>query len=205
MKKNVDQLRIEYVPLDKLIRWPRNPKEHDLGAINQSIERFGFVNPIIVDETSGKIVAGHGRVDTLQQLKVSGAKAPAGITTAGNTWLVPVIRGVAFKSESEAEAYIVADNQLTILGGWDDAKLGQVLADLAAQDGLDGTGFDKDDVDDLLKRLNGEDESPATPRDQGQLGELQYRIVVECGNEQEQVRLLEKFDAEGIVCKALIS
>lgn len=199
------KLKIEYVPLNKLVRWPRNPKSHDLGSLYQSIERFGFVNPIVVDEATGKLVAGHGRLDSLQQLKASGRPAPQGIQVSGETWLVPVIRGIAFKSESEAEAYIVADNQLTIAGGWDDAKLAEVLADLAAQDGLEGTGFDADDVDELLKRLNGEEQATATPKDQGQMGDLQYRIVVECGNEQEQARLLERFEQEGLTCKALIS
>jgi hypothetical protein len=199
------KLKIEYVALNKLVRWPRNPKDHSIGDLTLSFERFGYVNPIIVDERSGKLIAGHGRIDALQQMKLRGESAPRNIQVKGDDWLVPVVRGVSFESESEAEAYLVADNQLTISGAWDDAKLAAILSDLAAQDALSGTGFDADDVDDLLKRINGEEKTPKEPKDLGALGEMEFRIVVECANEQEQATLLERFEQEGLRVKALIS
>ena len=143
-------LRIEYMPLSKLKRAPRNPKEHDLGMLHSSIERFGYVDPIMLDENTGRLVAGHGRLDALQQMKASGGDAPARIRADGTEWLVPVIRGIAFDDEREAEAYLVADNQATILGGWDEAVLADVLADFAEDDALEGMGFDGDDLDVLL-------------------------------------------------------
>lgn len=165
------ELRVEYADLGALVRAPRNPKQHDLGALHASLDRFGFVAPILIDDATGRIVAGHGRLDALQQLKASGAAPPDRVRVAGDRWLVPVIRGVAFASPLEAESYLVADNQTTILGGWDEARLAELLADLAAQQALAGTGFDQDAVDELLRevgRTNGmntmEDPGPQMDR-----------------------------------------
>jgi len=148
-------LRIEYVDLAALVRWPRNPKQHDLGTLHQSFKRFGYVAPILVDEGTGKIVAGHGRLDALQQAQASGEQPPERIQAKNGRWFVPVIRGVDFASEMDAEAYLIADNQLTVLGGWDDNALAEVLADLVKQDGLEGIGYDAEDVDALLRQVNG--------------------------------------------------
>jgi ParB-like chromosome segregation protein Spo0J len=148
-------MRLEYLPLDELVRWPRNPKDHAHDAIAESFGRFGFVEPMVLDERSGKLVAGHGRLDTLQSLKSRGDHPPAGIRALNGRWYAPVIRGIAFKDDAEAESYLLASNRLVELGGWDEKGLSAMLADLAAQQRLDGTGFDKDDVDDLLRRLSG--------------------------------------------------
>jgi len=150
-----DAIRIEYMPLDKLQRWPRNPKAHDLGALHVSINRFGFVAPITIDERTGKIVAGHGRLDALQQMKAGGKDAPAGIEVRDGEWYAPVVRGIRFNSDSEVEAYLVADNRLSELGGWEDEALAALLSDLAAEDAalLQATGYDADDLDALLRMM----------------------------------------------------
>lgn len=148
-------LRIEYVALADLKRHPRNPKDHDIGAISRSVNRFGFTAPVIIDERTGYLAAGHGRIDTLAQLKAQGKEPPANVQADGDEWLVPVVRGVAFNSDAEIEAYLVADNRLTILGGWNEPELAGLLQDLAAQDTalLEATGYDGDDLQALLDEL----------------------------------------------------
>lgn len=147
----------EYIALTKLIamKHPSNPKDHDLGAITHSIQRFGFVAHPLIDERTQLIVAGHGRIEALEQMKNAGASAPARITVQGDEWFVPVDRGVSFNSDAEVKAYLVADNRLTELGGWTDEALAAVLKDIAADDPdlLAVTGFDGDDLDDLLHEL----------------------------------------------------
>ncbi len=157
-----DEMRIEYVALDDLQRHPRNPKAHDIGAIHTSVNRFGYVNPVIVDERTGYLVAGHGRLNTLVQMKAEGKQPPARIEARKDDWYVPVVRGVAFNSDSEVEAYLVADNRLTELGGWDEPELASLLQSLADEDVklLEATGYDADDLQGLLADLN-----PLPPED----------------------------------------
>mgnify|MGYP006316760821 CR=1 FL=1 len=155
---STDGLRIDYIPLAELVtkKHVRNPKDHDLGAISRSVNRFGFTAPVLMDERTGYLAAGHGRIDTLAQLKAQGHEPPANVRQdAAGEWLVPVVRGVAFNSDAEIEAYLVADNRLTILGGWNEPELAALLQDLAAQDTalLEVTGYDGDDLQALLDDL----------------------------------------------------
>lgn len=155
-----DELRIDYLPLSELKRHPRNPKDHDIGAISRSVNRFGFTAPVILDERTGYLAAGHGRIDTLAQLKAQGKQPPANVKTdKKGEWLVPVVRGHGFNSDAEVEAYLVADNRLTSLGGWNEPELAALLQDLAAEDEalLEVTGYDGDDLQALIDAL-----APAT-------------------------------------------
>lgn len=150
-----NEVRIEYVPLKEILRAPRNPKDHDIGAIIQSMLRFGFVTPGVLNETTGNIVVGHGRADALASLQADGADPPDRVQVAEDgDWLVPLVRGVRFKSDEEAEAYLVADNQLTSLGGWHDNALLEVLMSLGNHDPslLEVTGFDDGDIQEIAGR-----------------------------------------------------
>lgn len=134
-----DDLRIEYVSLDECRRWPRNPKLHDDAALEKSLRRHGFVAPLLRDERTGRLVAGHGRLTALESLRDSGEAPPARVRVdASGRWLVPVVRGVSFASAAEAEAYLLADNRLVEAGGWDSDLLREIVRD------LDGAGLELD-------------------------------------------------------------
>ena len=124
--------RIELMDLEAIERAPRNPKGHDLERIEGSLERFGLVAPPMLDEGTGRLVAGHGRLDALLARKRAGAPPPRRVRLAPDgRWLVPVIRGLAFGSPEEAELYLLADNKLCEVGGWNDVELGQILRELS--------------------------------------------------------------------------
>jgi ParB-like chromosome segregation protein Spo0J len=59
---------IDYVPLDEIAEAHRNPKLHDRRGIRASVTRFGFVEPITIDERTGRLVAGHGRLEQLRAI-----------------------------------------------------------------------------------------------------------------------------------------
>lgn len=144
------EIRIEYTALSALLRAPRNPKKHDVVALRQSMTRWGFTQPLAIDESTGTLVEGHGRLEVLQAMKAEGVKAPARVKVLKGEWLVPVVRGLGFASAAEAEAYLVAANQLTIAGGWDEALLGETLASLKADNtSFTGLGFDQGALDAL--------------------------------------------------------
>ena len=144
-------IEVQYIPLSEIVQADTNPKDHDIGAIYQSIKRFGFTQPIMMNENTGKLLAGHGRLQTLQTLKDAGEKVPNRIKEKDGEWLVPVLKGISFEDDNEAQAYLIADNRLTELGGWNTGELVDELERLiqAGLD-LDGIGYDFDDLETMV-------------------------------------------------------
>lgn len=151
----MDDRRVEYMPIAAIEPAPRNPKAHAVEAIAKSVDRFGLAELPLIDERTGRLVAGHGRLDDLIARRRDGEPPPAGVRVGpggDGDWLVPVIRGWASTSDEDAEAYLVASNRLSDLGGWDDEGLHDLLSDLAEQDAalLAVTGYTEDDMAGLL-------------------------------------------------------
>jgi hypothetical protein len=59
------------VPLSTLQRLPRNPKGHAAVGIGASISRFGFLERILINRTTGHLLAGHGRLDELERRRAA--------------------------------------------------------------------------------------------------------------------------------------
>lgn len=141
-------MEAKYEPLSKLVGLPRNPKLHNLGDIHQSIDRFGFVNRVIINDTTNHIIAGNGRVETLRQKKLNNDPAPNGILVKSDDWYVPTDR-ISVPAEEE-DALAIALNHIGE-NEWDSARTAEILSDLAAKGELAGTGYDEEEVDYLLK------------------------------------------------------
>lgn len=108
--------RFERWPVEQLVPYERNARTHSdeqVARIAASIQEFGFVSPILVDGNSG-IVAGHGRLMAAKSL---------GLTE------VPVVV-VDHLTEAQRRAYVIADNQLALIAGWDDELLKAELSEL---------------------------------------------------------------------------
>jgi hypothetical protein len=112
-----ESIRIEYLPLSALLKAPRNPKDHDIPLLHDSFSRFGYVEPVAINERTGRLVAGHGRLQALQQAKAKGELPPNRVEARDDDWYVPVLRGISFDTDAEAEAYLVVSNQATAAGG----------------------------------------------------------------------------------------
>lgn len=129
--------RIEYLNTAVLVPYARNSRTHSTDQIAQiaaSIEEFGFTNPVLID-AGNEIIAGHGRVMAAQRL---------GMTE------VPCIR-IAYMTEAQKRAYVIADNQLALNAGWDEELLAQELAWLESESfDLDMLGFDASELDQIL-------------------------------------------------------
>jgi len=151
--------RIELWPVDRLRPYERNPRTHSEEQVDQiaaSMVEFGWTNPVLVDEEGG-ILAGHGRLLAARKLGLAE---------------VPVIR-FEHLSEAQKRAYILADNQIALQAGWDDALLAEELAWLRDERfDLDLIGFDATELERLLALADGEaasaeaeDEVPEPPED----------------------------------------
>ncbi len=124
--------------------YARNARTHSKKQIRQiadSIERFGFTNPVLVSD-EGEIIAGHGRVEAARLL---GMKS------------VPTI-ALSHLSETERRAYVLADNKLALNAGWDREILAielQGLIDLGFD--MSVTGFSLAEIDFALDEAGDSD------------------------------------------------
>lgn len=125
--------RIKEVRIDELVPYERNAKTHgddQVEMIARSIQEFGFLSPCIIDRDMN-IIAGHGRVMAAKSLGM-------------NTVPCVFVEGL---TDEQRRAYILADNKLTELGGWDMELVNFELSELDSLGfDVDLTGFELDDI-----------------------------------------------------------
>lgn len=133
----IDNLKIVWSETEKLAPYKRNARVHSNKQVRQiadSIKRFGFTNPVLVDD-GNMIIAGHGRVEAAKLLGME---------------RVPTIR-LSHLSPAERRAYILADNKLAENAGWDGELLALELGELAEVGfDLELTGFSMGEIDVVL-------------------------------------------------------
>ena len=161
---------------------PRTISDKAMAGLRASIERFGIVEPIVFNKRTGHIIGGHQRLKVLEEQGIKSTRVV-----------------VVDLSKKEEKALNVTLNNPHIAG--------EFIPDL--QNILEGIKLDIPDaftalrLDELyqpgLKDGNGELSG------ESQLGNLEYRIVVDCDNETHQAELFERFQTEGITCRMLMS
>jgi len=135
---NEIEITIKHCKPAELIPYAHNARRHSgeqIAQLMDSIAEFGFTNPVLTDGGRG-VIAGHGRLIAAQRL---------GLET------VPVIE-LAHLSENQKRAYILADNRLAELAGWDDDLLREELLHLRQDDPdlLGLVGFAQAELDALF-------------------------------------------------------
>jgi len=181
-----------WAPIASLKEWARNPRANDgapVEKVAKSLRAFGFVAPICVWESTGRMVAGHTRLKALRSiLAVEPDFVPKGAPGPG---LVPV-RFHEFTDEAEADAYAIADNRLAEEADWAKDALAEIVGELAAErmDLLDAAGLEHSEIEELLLVPGGGpddvDEVPELPKSEPvtQLGDVwvlgRHRLI--CGD-----------------------
>src|SRR5258706_5025098 len=124
--------RVDRWPIGRLIPYARNARTHNeeqVAQIAASIREWGWTNPVLVAE-DGTIIAGHGRVLAARKLRISD---------------VPVMVASGW-TDAQKRAYTIADNKLTLNGGWDQELLGLEIGELEVLGfDLDLIGFSEDE------------------------------------------------------------
>ncbi|HDL9594859.1 TPA: ParB N-terminal domain-containing protein [Escherichia coli] len=130
-------LKIEYLPVGKLLRYAKNSRTHSDEQVEQlvsSIREFGFTNPVLIDEKN-ELIAGHGRLAAAEILEMD---------------KVPAIR-LSNLSEKQKKAYRIADNKLALNAGWDMQLLAEEVKELMDDDfDIDLLGFNDAELDEML-------------------------------------------------------
>lgn len=169
-------------PLEKIIPYKRNPRTHpekQVAMLANLMKKFGIDQPIVVDE-KGIIIKGHGR--RLAAIEAGFKK-------------FPVVQRVGL-SRADKKALRIADNQSSLMSGWDDDLLKEEFGDLRAINyEMEIMGFDD-------KKLVQFFADPAT---QPELAGMTFSVIVECESESDQRERLTQLSGMGMKCRALIS
>jgi ParB-like chromosome segregation protein Spo0J len=180
-----ESLRKLAVPIDTLTLDPSNARKHgerNLDAIVRSLDRFGQRVPIVVQQQGMVVRAGNGRVLAAQKL--------------GWTHIAAV---VVDESSVDATAFAIADNRTAELAEWDDETLASLLQSLP-DDAQLAAGFDDDELGELMKSLEPQTESASQ-----QIGDYEYRVIVQVDGETSQAKLIARLEKEGYTCQPLMS
>ncbi|MGC1470053.1 MAG: DNA methyltransferase [Sphingorhabdus sp.] len=170
--------------IESLKPYARNARTHSKKQLKQiatSIERCGFVNPVLIGDDDS-IITGHGRVEAA---KLLGHKS------------VPTL-SLSQLSKTERRAYILADNKLALNAGWDNELLAIELQGLLDDDfDVDLTGFSIAEIDFIIEDAestnpdNGDPTDDEVPENVGpavtQMGDLwllgRHKLI--CGDAQD--------------------
>lgn len=131
----------QFIPLDSLKAYDGNAKQHDndnIDAIANSISEFGFRNPILAwhnEDGVPEIVAGHGRAAAAKKLRME---------------QVPVIF-VDDLTDAQRRMLTLADNQTTLMTGWDKATIDAELDALETVFNVEDFGFEIPEIEEDIQ------------------------------------------------------
>lgn len=142
-------LKIQYVDIETLKPFDKNPRTHSKEQIVQiatSIQKFGFVNPILVDENF-EVIAGHGRILAAKELGID---------------KVPVAQ-LSHLTLAEKRGLLIADNRIAENAGWDEDKLHEILSELHEDKfDLSVLGFSNKELEQIKAEFESEQELAQT-------------------------------------------
>lgn len=133
------RLRVVSVGVDDVEPHPRNPRLGDVAAIANSLMVHGQYRPIVVQKSTGYVLAGNHTLKGARRLRDNGAQ--------GWDTIDAVVLDV---DDVEAKRIMLVDNRSAELGTYDDGVLAELLRELPD---LEGTGYEPADLDDVLERM----------------------------------------------------
>ena len=130
----IEKMKTEnLLPADYNPRKDLKPGDEEYEKLKRSIEQFGYVEPVIWNRITGRVVGGHQRLKVLIDMGVNEVDCV-----------------VVEMDENKEKALNVALNKIS--GEWDKDKLALLISDLQAEDfDVSLTGFDAAEIDDLFK------------------------------------------------------
>lgn len=179
----------QWVDVGELTPWAENPRRNDkaVAKVAASIRRFGFASPIIARRADGMVIAGHTRLKAAIEMGLD---------------RVPV--RYLDLDPADAKMLAIADNRVAEEAKWDGAALSSLLAELDGEGfDLGPLGFGSGELTRLIEAVTFDGDFDDA--DVGEMGDLEYRVMVECTSEDEQGRAIELLVEGGFECRALIS
>ena len=172
---------LELVAAERLTPHPQNPRCGDVERIRGSIAANGFVGAVVVQRSTGHILAGNHRYRA---------------ALADGATHVPVLW--ADVDDDVARRILLADNRTGDAAGYDAAALDGLLRQLAGEAPA-ALGYTAAELEDLL----GEGDLPAG--DESAALVERWQVLIDCADESAQADALTRLVAEGYACRALVS
>ncbi|OBS84086.1 site-specific DNA-methyltransferase [Bacillus pumilus] len=139
-------MNIKTIPVHKINPAPYNPRidlqpgDPEYDSLKQSIDKFGYVDPLIWNERTGHLVGGHQRFKVLMEDNPS-----------------EILVSVVSLNDQDEKALNVALNKIS--GHWDENKLEKILTELKDNNlDLETVGFTEEEYEDLLDSVSIENE-----------------------------------------------
>lgn len=147
-------LDTDMVKVTELHPYPGNARRGDVDVIAKSLEVHGQYKPIVVQGSTGYVLAGNHTLEAATRLG----------------WTEILVTTLDCDDDTARKINLI-DNRSNDVAGYDDEALAALLNDLEGD--FAGSGFEQDDLDELLKGLQAEPGSKGdtTAADLGALGE----------------------------------
>ena len=159
-------------------------------SLARSIDKFGYIDPIIWNKRTGNVVGGHQRLRILIDRGES-----------------EVYVSVVDLDDEQEKALNIALNKIS--GEWDEAKLSELLMDLSESDLLEYTGFSTVELSELLDDPQNDNGMDTITTEQGEdfSGSFKYKeqygVIVMCRDEKDQKSVYEKLLDMGYECRVV--
>jgi hypothetical protein len=174
------------------LNWRTHPRRQQ-DALRGILAEVGYADALLARETSAgglMLIDGHLRAETTPDA------------------LVPVL--ILDVDEAEAAKILATLDPLAAMAQADAGRLDRLLREVdtkneALQELLarlaDENGALAGDEDAKLQAMAADD---ITSDGQQSRGETKYAVIINCDSEEQQLALLERFDQEGLSCRALL-
>jgi ParB-like chromosome segregation protein Spo0J len=179
------------VPLGKLRLAEYNPRvmpDKEMLKLQRSLSEFGFVEPVVARD-DGLIIGGHQRVSAYRTMLVEGGATEEQV----NATKVPVVVLTGVTDERARQLNLALNR---IHGEWDYDRLADLFKELSEQDEAWAlTGFDKDEISDLLEACSLTEGQPLT---------LDETVDADVAESKRRLAFTMESDAQANECRAVL-
>ena len=166
--------------IPNLLNWRKHPK-HQQQALSGALDEIGWIQRVIVNKRTGNIIDGHLRVE---------------LAIAHKEKTIPVC--YVNLSPKEEHIALATFDSVGALAQQDEAAYAKLIEEIGADNPALMSLLAKDEEVDAAAVIGAGDTS-------SQLTGMEYRVIVDCRDEEQQTELLTRFELEGLPCRALIS
>ena len=190
-KENFANSKMENVSFNLMNPAPYNPRkisDESREALGNSLKHFGYVEPIVWNKKTGNVVSGHQRMERLIANGFNGASV--------------IVLNI---DEQEEKSLNVTLNNPFVGGEWNE-KLSELLSEIAS---FDLEFFQEVNLKDLAEEMDIpifdlENDNKTEKKDWEREVEINFKVVIDCEDENEQKNLILEFESRGVKCQALI-